>query len=200
MLYLQGLVQVFEEMIPRVEHIFYLKYLYVNCKKAYGGGTLLRDLILSIAKATYVEEWKRSMKQLESTKNECYGKLAALPPTIWTKSHFSFYSKIDMLINNISKAFNGMILEARDQHILIMFEWIRCYWMERFAEKRKKGEKYIGKILLKPKKRLDGQVVKCRNWTSKWAGELKFEVTHNNRHIHEKFMVDLENGSCSCRF
>ena len=138
MLYLLGLVQVFEEMMPGVEHKFCLRHLYANCKKAYGGGTLLRDLILSIAKVTYVEEWKRSMKQLESTKNECYGKLAALPPTIWTKSHFSFYSKIDMLINNISKAFNGMILEARDQPILIMFEWIRCYWMEWFAKRKEK--------------------------------------------------------------
>ena len=38
-----------------------------------------------------MEEWERRIKQLESTKEECYEKLAALPPAIWTKSHFSFY-------------------------------------------------------------------------------------------------------------
>ena len=102
-------------------------------------------------------------------------------------------------MKNISKAFNSRILEPREEPILTMFDWIRCYWRERFDEKRKKSEKYIGKILPKPKKRLDNEVVKSRNWTSKWAGELKFEVAHNNRHIHKKFVVDLESGSCSCR-
>ena len=62
----------------------------------------MRDLIFSIVKATYVEEWDRRMKQLESTKKECYEKLAALPLAVWTKSHFSFYSKSDILMNNIS--------------------------------------------------------------------------------------------------
>ena len=88
---------------------------------------IVRDLILSMAKATYVEEWERRIKQLESTKKECYEKLATLSPVVWTKSHFSFYSKCDMLMNNISKAFNGRILKARDQPILTMFEWIRYY-------------------------------------------------------------------------
>ena len=68
MLYLQGLAQVFEEMMPGVEHKFCLRHLYANCKKAYGGGTLLRDLIQSTAKATYVEESERRIKQLEKHK------------------------------------------------------------------------------------------------------------------------------------
>ena len=67
-------------------------------------------------------------------------------------------------------------------------------------KKGKKDEKYIGKILPKSKKRLDGEVVKSIHWTSKWVSELKFEVAHNNRHIHEKFVVDLQSGSCSCKF
>ena len=29
------------------------------------------------------------------------------------------------------------------------------------------GEKYIRKVLPKPKKKLDGEVVKSKNWTSK---------------------------------
>ncbi|RYR18209.1 hypothetical protein Ahy_B03g062831 isoform A [Arachis hypogaea] len=47
---------VFVEMVLSVEYRLYLRHLYANCKKAYGGGTILRYLILSIAKATYVKE------------------------------------------------------------------------------------------------------------------------------------------------
>ncbi|XP_057745129.1 uncharacterized protein LOC130962996 [Arachis stenosperma] len=58
------LMQIFQEIIPALKHRLYLRHLYVNCKKACGGVTVLRDLILSIAKAIYVEKWKRRMTQL----------------------------------------------------------------------------------------------------------------------------------------
>ncbi|RYR48329.1 hypothetical protein Ahy_A07g034348 [Arachis hypogaea] len=86
-----------------------------------------KDLILSIAKATYVEEWERRMTQLMNINRQCYEKLASLDPKLWCKSHFTFLAKSDMLMNNISEAFNGRILEARDKPILTMFEWIWCY-------------------------------------------------------------------------
>ncbi|KAL4373513.1 hypothetical protein AHAS_Ahas05G0089300 [Arachis hypogaea] len=57
----KGLMQVFQEMMPALEHRLCLRHLYASCKKAYGGGTVLKDLILSIAKAIYMEEWKRRM-------------------------------------------------------------------------------------------------------------------------------------------
>lgn len=88
-------------------------------------------------------------------------------------------------MNNISEAFNGRKLEARDKPILTMLEWIRCYWMKRFYEKRTKGVKYKGKILPKPKKRFDAEVISSRNWTATRGGELKFELENNNKHIFE---------------
>ncbi|RYR18127.1 hypothetical protein Ahy_B03g062755 [Arachis hypogaea] len=151
----EGLMQVFQEMMPALEHRLCLRHLYVNCKKAYGGGTVLRDLILSIAKATYVEEWERRMTQLMNINRQCYEKLASLDPKLWCKSYFTFLAKSDMLMNNISEAFDGRILEVRDKPILTMFEWIRCYWMSRFVEKKKKAKKYEATIMPKPKKRLD---------------------------------------------
>ncbi|RYR27060.1 hypothetical protein Ahy_B02g061388 [Arachis hypogaea] len=44
------------KMMLALEHKLYLRHLYINCKKVYDGGTVLKDLILSIAKATYMEE------------------------------------------------------------------------------------------------------------------------------------------------
>ena len=63
-------------------------------KKAYGRGTLLRDLILSTTKATYVTKRERRMKQFESTENECYEKLTALLSAIWKKSNLIFIQKV----------------------------------------------------------------------------------------------------------
>ncbi|RYR21806.1 hypothetical protein Ahy_B03g067121 isoform A [Arachis hypogaea] len=191
-----GLLQVFHEMLLGVEHRFCLRHLYANCKKAF----VLRDLILSTVKATYVEEWNRKMDRLKEVNKECYDKLAALDPKVWTKSHFTPYAKSDMLMNNISETFNGQILEARDKPILTMFEWIICYWMGRFAEKKKKGAKFMGKILPKPRKRLDIICRRSMEWQPRWAGDLKYEVSHKNKMIQERFVVDLLAGSCSCRF
>ncbi|RYR43247.1 hypothetical protein Ahy_A08g039672 [Arachis hypogaea] len=70
----KGLMQVSQEMMPSLEYRLCLRHLYANCKKAYGAGTILRDLILSIAKATYVEEWERRMTQLMHINQQCYKK------------------------------------------------------------------------------------------------------------------------------
>ncbi|XP_016164921.1 proline-rich protein 12-like [Arachis ipaensis] len=137
------------------------------------------------------------MNQLKEINRDCYDKLFALDPKLWTKSHFTFLAKSDMLMNNISEAFNGRILEARDKPILTMFEWIRCYLMTRFAEKKKKAERYEGSVLPKPKKRLDIIAVRAMEWQAKWAGDLKFEVNHKNRMIMERFVVVLMAGRCS---
>ncbi|RYR54169.1 hypothetical protein Ahy_A06g029424 isoform A [Arachis hypogaea] len=140
------------------------------------------------------------MNQLKEINRDCYDKLFVLDPKLWTKSHFTFLAKSDMLMNNISEAFNGRILEARDKPILTMFEWIRCYLMTRFAEKKKKAERYEGSVLPKPKKRLDIIAVRAVEWQVKWAGDLKFEVHHKNMMIMERFVVNLMAGRCSCRF
>ncbi|KAL4373207.1 hypothetical protein AHAS_Ahas05G0058700 [Arachis hypogaea] len=102
-------------------------------------------------------------------------------------------------MNNISEAFNGSILEARDKPILTMFEWIRCYWMFWFPEK-KKAEKYDGTIMSKLKKRLDVIATRAMEWQARWTGGLTYEVSHKNRMIIERFVVDLLAGTCSCRF
>ncbi|KAI5443105.1 hypothetical protein KIW84_011948 [Lathyrus oleraceus] len=56
------LIHVFEEMFERVEHIFYLRNLYANFKKKFGGGTKTIDLLMAVAKATYIQGWDVKMK------------------------------------------------------------------------------------------------------------------------------------------
>lgn len=46
-------MQVFKEEYPGYEHMFFLRYLYANFKKKFGGGTFFRDLMMVAAKETY---------------------------------------------------------------------------------------------------------------------------------------------------
>ncbi|XP_057452889.1 uncharacterized protein LOC130744744 [Lotus japonicus] len=47
-----GLLQVFAEDLPGVEHRFCVRHLYANFKKRFGGGTKIKDLLMWASKAT----------------------------------------------------------------------------------------------------------------------------------------------------
>ena len=46
---------VFEEMFESIEHRLCLRHLYAKFKKNFGGGTLIRDLMMGAAKETYFQ-------------------------------------------------------------------------------------------------------------------------------------------------
>lgn len=191
-------MQTFDEMLGGLEHRFCLRHLYANFKKRFGGGTLIRDLMMAAAKATYVEAWEEKMQEIKKLSEPAYEWLMAIPKKGWCKHAFSFHTKCDVLMNNPSESFNATILLQRDKPIITMFEWIRTYLMGRFANLKEKSEKYRGAIMPKPRKRLDWEIEKSGNWFATWAGGLKFEVTH--LHFLDKFVVDLDKRTCSCNF
>jgi hypothetical protein len=45
---------VFDELFERIEHRLCLRHLYVNFKKKFVGGALIRDLMMGAAKTTYI--------------------------------------------------------------------------------------------------------------------------------------------------
>lgn len=46
------------EMLEVFEHRTCVRHVYVNMKKKYGGGSVLRDRILAVFKATYYVAWQ----------------------------------------------------------------------------------------------------------------------------------------------
>jgi len=44
---------IFDEILNGVEHHFCLRHLYNNFKKKFGGGVVIRDLMMVAAKATF---------------------------------------------------------------------------------------------------------------------------------------------------
>ena len=91
-------------------------------------------------------------------------------------------------MNNISEAFNGTIIEARDKLIITMLDWIKVYLMIRFAKMKAKGFAYKGKVYLKPLKRLEKEIENFGKWITMWVGAQKFEV----RIYLDNFVVDLQ--------
>lgn len=190
------MVPALQENVELFEQRTCVRHVYANMKKHYGGGSVLRDSMLAACKATYHASWTRRMLELKAVSKDAHDWFMEIDPNLWV--NFSEYSKCDIIMNNISEAFNGRILEARDLPIISMFEWIRVYLMSRFAKNRLLVEKYNGKGKICPKgrKRLDKEVLDSGKWTATWAGGSKFEVVC----YPAQFEVDLENRNCACRF
>jgi len=191
-------MQVFDELLHGVEHRFCLRHLYSNYKKRFGGGIVIRNLMMAAAKAIYYQGWEASMEELKKVNEEAAEWLHAIPRKSWCKHAFSAYSRCDVLMNNLSESFNNTILLARDKPIITMMELIRTYLMSRFAHLREKLTAFTGVVMPKPNKRLDREIEKSGNWFVVWTGDGKFEVTQG--FTMDKFIVDLTNHSCTCYF
>ncbi|WVZ21257.1 hypothetical protein V8G54_008579 [Vigna mungo] len=74
----KGLMTVFDELMDEVEHRLCLRHLYNNFKKRFGGGVLIRDLMMGATKATYEKEWEKKMGELKAINIDAYNWLIDL--------------------------------------------------------------------------------------------------------------------------
>ncbi|XP_028791136.1 uncharacterized protein LOC114747018 [Neltuma alba] len=81
----KGLVPTFEELLEGAEHRFCVRHLYSNIKVKYGGGTLIRDLVLRAAKATVQSDWRDRMNELKAICSGAHDHLMAIPPSCWSR-------------------------------------------------------------------------------------------------------------------
>ncbi|XP_016667455.1 uncharacterized protein [Gossypium hirsutum] len=111
-------------------------------------------------------------------------------------SHFSIRSHSDMLVNNLSKSFNKMRLEARRKPILTMMETIRTKIMLLIVKKKEKADKWKGILCPKMKKKMDVNIKDSLRCVPSDAGGDKYQVECGPDSQH---VVDLVENSCSCR-
>ncbi|XP_012574218.1 uncharacterized protein [Cicer arietinum] len=192
-----GLLPAMDELLLGVEQRFCVRHLNNNFRKMYLGKKL-KELMWKAAKSTYPEQWEREMKELRKVNEEAYKHLVKIPPMFWSKSRFSFNSKCDVLVNNMSETFNSVIIGPRGKPIVTMLEDIKLYLMERWAKNRTTLERYTCSVLPQIKKKLAKEQELSRMWMCRYAGENIFGVSNIN-HIGDKFVVSLENRECSCR-
>ena len=191
-------MSVFEEMFDTVEHMFCLRHLYGNFKKKFGGGTLIRDLMMGAAKTTYFQGSKAKMDEIKKVDAGAWEWLMGQPTKSWCKHAFSYYSKCDVLMNNLYESFNATILVSRDKPFLTMCEWIRNYLMNRMSTCRVKLERWHHNIMPMPRKRLDKEVFMSGQWTPNWSIGDEWQVTHS--YNQQQFIVNTAKRTCACGF
>jgi hypothetical protein len=191
-------MSVFEEMFESIEHRLCLRHLYANFKKKFGGGTLIRDLMMGAAKATYFQAWKAKMDELKKVDVGAWEWLMLHPTKSWSKHAFSYYPKCDILMNNLTESFNATILVARDKPFLSMCEWIRTYLMNRIGTARIKLDRWQHNIMPMPRKRLDKEVFLSGQWTPSLSVGDEWQVIHH--YGDQQFIVDTAKRTCSCGF
>lgn len=112
------------------------------------------------------------------------------------KSFISIHPRCDMINNNVAETFNGYILEARGKHVIDMLEEIRCSLMERQVRKYKEIMVVNDIICPAVRKKLEKLKFESRFCTTHPACWGSFEV---HMSAEDKFVVSLDNRTCSCR-
>lgn len=152
--FFQGIVPTFDELLPNYDHRYCVRHLYSNMRKKYPGKHL-KEIMWRAASATYLRQWEREMDEMRKLNEGAYRWLKAIEPKLWSKHAFNTRSKCDCLVNNMCEVFNATILEARDQPIISLCEWIRNYLMRRFQRNRDKMQKVEGDVCPKIKTKIE---------------------------------------------
>jgi hypothetical protein len=121
------------------------------------------------ANATYLNAWEREMKEIKAINAESYKYLIQIRPKFWCKSRFTNGPHCDTLVNNMSEAFNSVIVSSRAKPIFTMLEEIRIYLMERWEANRRGIAKYEGSILPNIRKKLDKESSYSNNWIVRYC-------------------------------
>nr|KYP42750.1 Sporozoite surface protein 2 [Cajanus cajan] len=193
----KGLLPAINELLPGVDQRFCVRHLYNNFRKKFPGKKL-KDLMWKAATATYPVAWEREMHEIKKVDVEAFKHLIQIPPRYWSKSRFKPNPKCDVLVNNMSEAFNSVIVDAREKPIVTMLEDMRLYLMNRWAKNRKNITLHQGDILPKILKKIEKESNLSKWWIPSWAGEQVFEVKNVNL-IGDKYTINLQVQECSCR-
>jgi len=85
----------------------------------------------------------------------------------WSRSRFTPGAQCDTIVNNMSEAFNSVLVSTRTKPIIKMLEEIRLYLMNRWAANREKCQRYRRAICPKIYSRFESESKMTKNWIPK---------------------------------
>ncbi|XP_027927447.1 uncharacterized protein LOC114184334 [Vigna unguiculata] len=165
-------------------------YIYVRSTK---GFVACNSGVITWCRATILV-----MRDIKKENKDAFKYLIAIPPRFWSRSRFTRNAVTDIVVNNMTEAFNSVLVDARSKHVISMLEDIRIYMMKRWQSKRQKLEKMEGQICPKINSKLQEESKKTRYWIPSCAGGKVFEVAHLSV-VGDKYVVNLDTQDCSCR-
>ena len=100
-----------------------------------------------------------------------------------------------MLCNNMCKAFNLAILQARDKLVITLMEMIRNYLMKRLLRKRSDAEKWHHQIGPKVFKYVERLKLESGNFLSEYSGHYVYQVKGLG---DNQLVVDIDKRIFAC--
>ncbi|WVZ16927.1 hypothetical protein V8G54_009909 [Vigna mungo] len=174
---LQGLMQAFEEVIPRVDQRFCVRHLYANFRKNFPGKQL-KQMMWKAPTATHPQAWETEMTKLKEVNLKAFKYLIKIPP------RFTTTTKCDTLVNNMSEAFNSVLVKANRNHV---------------GGDPPLLDEQMGNKLNQESINVWSRLNKESQLTKFWIPTLKlFEVRHVSQ-AENKFIVDIDKLECTCR-
>ncbi|XP_052724073.1 uncharacterized protein LOC108346627 [Vigna angularis] len=172
----KGLVTALQELLPGVENRFCVRHIYANFRKKFPGH-ILRRLLWKATSSTHPQAWEAVMREIKYVNPDAFKHLLAISPRYWSRSRFTGKAGCDTLVNNMSEAFNSVIVHARGKPIITMMEDIRIYIMKRWAANRQKITTFEGCLCPKVKKRFEKELHLTKFWIPSWSDKVECSCT-----------------------
>ncbi|WOK94423.1 hypothetical protein Cni_G03125 [Canna indica] len=157
------------------------------------GMTIVSDQ-QKIVRSMEESELNRVLEEMAADSPQAHQAFISIGLIFFCQAYISTNCKSDNVTNNISKTFNGYILNARSKPIVDMLEEIRRLLMQRMYMKRVMIVKWTDDICPNIRKKLEINKEERRFCIVIPSGNLKFEVQYMSK-IH---VVNIDNRSCSC--
>ncbi|WVZ09778.1 hypothetical protein V8G54_014308 [Vigna mungo] len=193
----KGLRYAVEDVIPGVAQRFCVRHLYANFRKKFPGKNLKR-LMWRAATATHPQQWETEMRHMKEVNEDAFKHLMSIPPRFWSRSRFTTTAQSDTVVNNMSEAFNSVLVNTRTKPIITLLEDIRLYMMKRWAANRSRVTSFKSTTCPKFLSRLQKEALQTKNWVPSWSAHKLFEIRHVSQ-SGDNFVVDIDTCTCSCR-
>ncbi|WVZ03656.1 hypothetical protein V8G54_024462 [Vigna mungo] len=189
----KGLRYAVQDVIPGVAQRFCVRHLNANFRKQFPGKNLKR-LMWRAATTTHPQQWETEMRHIKEVNEDAFKHLIAIPP----RSRFTTIAQSDTLVNNMSEAFNSVLVNTGTKPIITMLEDIRLYMMKRWAANRSRVTSFKSSNCPKIMSRLQKEALHTKNWVPSWSAHKLFEIRHVSQ-SGDNFVVDIDKYTCSCR-
>ncbi|KAK1408172.1 hypothetical protein QVD17_39807 [Tagetes erecta] len=191
----KGLIPALKRVFPSAEHRFCLRHIHENMKKEQWRGDLFKNLLWRAASATTMPYFNKAMEDIKKQDSKLFDWLNEIPPTSWSRSHFSCRAKCDILLNNICEVFNRQLVGARDKPIITCLEYIREYMTRRIVKVTKIQATSNGPLTPVAETMFNAIKVEASQLKVVMVDATKYQVSG----ITSQCVVNVHLKTCSCR-
>jgi hypothetical protein len=135
-LFLEGLIKAVNTIFSYSSQRYCLRHIYVNFQTVGIRGEDLKKCMDAAAYAYHKDHFDVAMKKLKAESEEAWAWLSKILVHTWARYAFDTNCKTDLVVNNLSEAFNRYILDVRKKSIRTMIEGINNNMMTRNHDKR----------------------------------------------------------------